>query len=60
MIADHDECAMGTDTCDQVCINDPGSFHCACNTGYALAANGISCKSKYCMVTMVLLINCLI
>ena len=44
---DHDECAMGTDTCDQVCINDPGSFHCACNTGYALAANGISCKSKH-------------
>ena len=34
---------MGTDICDQVCVNAPGSYHCSCNTGYSLKSNGISC-----------------
>ena len=42
-ITDNDECVMGTDTCDQVCINKPGSYNCSCNTGFSLKANGISC-----------------
>ena len=44
LIIDNDECVMGTDTCDQVCINEPGSYNCSCNTGYSLKENGISCK----------------
>lgn len=35
---------METDTCDQVCVNDPGSFHCMCNSGYLLKSNGITCQ----------------
>ena len=45
-ITDNDECVMGTDTCDQVCINEPGSYHCSCNTGYLLKSNKISCMGK--------------
>ena len=37
---------MGTDTCDQICINNPGSYHCSCNTGYSIKSNGISCMGK--------------
>jgi formylglycine-generating enzyme len=33
---DVDECALGQDDCDDqaVCTNTPGSFSCACKTGY--------------------------
>lgn len=33
---DIDECALGISGCDQICVNDPGSYHCECNTGYTL------------------------
>ena len=35
-IADIDECAEGIDTCDSltVCMDTPGSYTCACNSGY--------------------------
>ena len=42
-ITDNDECVMETDICDQICINNPGLYHCSCNTGYSLKSNGISC-----------------
>ena len=42
---DKDECMTEANICDQLCINDPGSFHCACNTGYLLKSNGITCTS---------------
>ena len=35
--ADIDECAAGTDNCDEtteICVNTDGSFTCACMTGY--------------------------
>ena len=42
-MTDNNECLMGSDTCDHVCINEPGSFYCSCNTGYSLKSNEISC-----------------
>lgn len=30
-----DECELNT-TCDHNCVNTPGSFYCACRTGYQL------------------------
>lgn len=33
---DVDECAKGTHNCDQKCTNIPGSFVCACASGYRL------------------------
>ena len=31
---DIDECAVNIDDCDQLCVNDLGSYHCECYTGY--------------------------
>ena len=31
---DIDECATGNTTCQQVCINVPGSYQCSCFPGY--------------------------
>ncbi|XP_019623050.1 PREDICTED: uncharacterized protein LOC109469109 [Branchiostoma belcheri] len=42
--SDHiDECSVGTDNCEQICINNPGSFTCSCNVGYKLSSNGWDC-----------------
>ena len=31
---DIDECLISTDDCDQLCVNDIGSYHCECYAGY--------------------------
>ena len=37
MCIDIDECAEGTDGCDQVCTNRIGSYNCSCSIGYRIA-----------------------
>ena len=32
--------------CSQRCVNDDGSFHCECTSGFSLLGNGFSCESK--------------
>ncbi|MEO8981058.1 MAG: discoidin domain-containing protein [Polyangiaceae bacterium] len=41
---DINECTKGTDNCSSnaTCTNSPGSFTCACNTGYS--GNGVTCN----------------
>ncbi|XP_035699002.1 polycystin-1-like [Branchiostoma floridae] len=34
--SDVDECSLGTDDCDQICENVPGSFTCSCWDGYIM------------------------
>ena len=46
MYTDIDECAEGTDRCDQNCHNTIGSYICSCNTGYSLNADGFACDGK--------------
>ncbi|XP_064386521.1 uncharacterized protein LOC135335055 isoform X2 [Halichondria panicea] len=42
--ADIDECSGDTHGCDHnICTNTPGSYTCACNSGYRLAADGRGC-----------------
>ena len=31
-----DECAVGTDLCEQGCVNTNGSYQCSCIAGYQL------------------------
>ena len=31
---DIDECTLNIDDCDQLCVNDNGSYHCECYDGY--------------------------
>ena len=45
---DHDECASANDNnCDSnaTCTNTPGSFTCACNSGYS--GDGLICAGKF-------------
>jgi hypothetical protein len=42
---DIDECAMNTDNCEQMCVNTPGGFTCACASGFTLV-NEIACGGK--------------
>uniref|UniRef100_A0A8C3V6E4 EGF like domain multiple 7 n=1 Tax=Catharus ustulatus TaxID=91951 RepID=A0A8C3V6E4_CATUS len=41
---DVDECASQSHGCSQLCINTAGSFHCACQDGFSLAADDKSCQ----------------
>lgn len=34
---DIDECAVNNGNCTQVCVNDPGSYHCECAPGFESA-----------------------
>ena len=45
-IVDIDECATDAHNCSQICMNELGTFHCACNPGYELNADGINCDSE--------------
>ena len=48
LFIDIDECALGTDTCDEEnadCMDIDGSFSCLCHTGYS--GDGFSCTSKF-------------
>uniref|UniRef100_A0A8C7B1B9 Matrilin-4 n=2 Tax=Neovison vison TaxID=452646 RepID=A0A8C7B1B9_NEOVI len=38
-----DLCAEGGHGCQHQCVSTPGTFHCACNPGYQLAADNKSC-----------------
>uniref|UniRef100_A0A673U4T7 Growth arrest specific 6 n=1 Tax=Suricata suricatta TaxID=37032 RepID=A0A673U4T7_SURSU len=42
--ADVNECSQKNGGCNQICLNKPGSFHCACYSGYALSADGRTCQ----------------
>ena len=46
---DIDECAEGTDECDEHCYNTVGSYSCDCTSagpGYRLHSDGTTCESK--------------
>ncbi len=43
---DRDECQDGTHDCEQVCVNEAGSYSCSCNEGYSLDGNGRNCSGK--------------
>lgn len=42
-VADVDECANLNGGCEQICNNTLGSFECACQDGYDLTEDGMTC-----------------
>ena len=44
--ADIDECDVDAGGCDTRCLNTPGSFMCACDTGYFLMPDDRGCQSQ--------------
>ena len=47
---DINECAIGTDLCEQMCNNTIGSYECSCMDGYS--ESGFNCLSK-CMLNCI-------
>ena len=47
---DINECELDTDNCDQLCVNDPGSYHCECYDGYFRDPDSSSCVGQ-CITT---------
>ena len=43
---DINECETNNGRCNQTCVNEIGSFHCECDTGYTLNADGLGCTGK--------------
>ena len=43
---DVDECLDRTHTCQQICINLPGTFACTCEKGFSTDANEIDCTDN--------------
>ncbi|KAK2498018.1 hypothetical protein MC885_021757, partial [Smutsia gigantea] len=41
---DVNECGQQNGGCDQICYNKPGSFHCACFSGYVLSPDSRTCQ----------------
>ena len=46
-LTDVNECTLNIDDCDQFCVNDIGSYHCECHTGYFRDNNSSSCIGTY-------------
>lgn len=46
-IADINECSNNNGDCQHTCNNEPGSYFCSCDDGYALANNNRSCSGRY-------------
>ncbi len=42
---DINECDIG-EPCEQVCVNNVGSFECRCVNGYQLEVNGLNCSGN--------------
>lgn len=43
---DVNECSQQNGGCNQICYNKPGSFHCACYSGYSLSTDGRTCQGE--------------
>ncbi|XP_065447834.1 growth arrest-specific protein 6 isoform X4 [Chrysemys picta bellii] len=41
---DINECSVQNGGCNQVCLNNPGSYRCSCYSGYALLKNNKICE----------------
>ena len=44
--SDINECLTNNGNCAQLCNNTDGSYKCSCGSGYALAANDITCTGE--------------
>ena len=47
IVLDIDECTNSNGGCHHDCKNTVGSYHCLCQSGYILGANGHSCQGSY-------------
>lgn len=50
-MTDINECNTSNGDCDHFCVNEIGSFHCYCESGYLLATDGFGCNGQYTIVS---------
>ena len=46
LTVDVNECIPDNGGCEQVCVNDYGSYHCECRQGFMQQSNGENCIGK--------------
>ena len=49
MFLDVDECALGSHSCQQTCVNLVGGYSCGCNHGY-VSNSYYTCRGKWVIV----------
>ena len=50
IFVDINECSENTHTCSQVCVNDLGTYHCKCSSGYrrlVRTPTDVTCTGKH-------------
>ena len=45
ILIDINECTINNGGCEQICINDVGTYHCKCNHGY-ISSDNHTCDGK--------------
>ena len=58
---DIDECRANTSSCQQVCVNTPGSYTCQCRVGFSLNTDGTTCAGMFSLrpiCTCISVVNC--
>lgn len=50
IFTDIDECSIGTDKCEQSCMNTVGGYICECQAGYSLDSNKRNCTGEMLML----------
>nr|XP_022292249.1 mucin-4-like isoform X6 [Crassostrea virginica] len=55
---DFDECAAGSDGCDQTCTNVDGGFNCGCEFGFSLGDDRKSCNIVSDICSLFPALNC--
>lgn len=45
--SDVNECMFVNGGCEDICVNDIGSYHCNCSGDTTLAENGFACEGDY-------------
>ena len=43
---DVNECTDNNGDCEQICVNNEGSYSCSCKNGYSLNSNGRNCSGN--------------
>ena len=46
IITDIDECDDENGDCDQTCVNEDGTYHCECLSGYLLDEDNTGCSGE--------------
>ena len=47
LVVDIDECMSNNGGCEQICVNNIGTYSCDCHEGYDIDIDGFSCLGTF-------------